>query len=103
MLAFQAPPEAVTKPVIRYGKIAGRSNFRQRSSRPKWNISQTSLRSVGMAVAPAMTLNRMYHCVPSSNKMIEPIPRPPPIRIRKSKTIEHKRGGGPDAAIGGVG
>ena len=30
MLAFHAPPEAVTKPVIRYGKIAGRINLRQR-------------------------------------------------------------------------
>ena len=30
MLAFQAPPDAVTKPVIKYGKIAGRSNFLQR-------------------------------------------------------------------------
>ena len=28
MLAFQAPPEAVTKPVIKYGKIAGRNSFR---------------------------------------------------------------------------
>ena len=33
-----------------------------------WKTSQTSLRSVGMALAPAITLNRMYHCVPSSSK-----------------------------------
>ena len=35
ILAFHAPPEAVTKPVIRYGKIPGRSNLRQRSNAAK--------------------------------------------------------------------
>jgi len=32
MLAFHAPPEAVSKPVIRYGKIPGRIRLRQRSN-----------------------------------------------------------------------
>src|SRR5271169_2395151 len=43
MLAFQAPPDAVTKPVIKYGKIPGRINRRQRSILPRLYTSQTSL------------------------------------------------------------
>ena len=34
-----------------------------------------SFKSVGMAIAPAITLNRMYHCVPSSSRTIEPNPK----------------------------
>jgi len=32
MLAFQAPPDAVMKPVTRNGKIPGRKSLRQRST-----------------------------------------------------------------------
>ena len=41
--------------------------------------------SLGMAVAPAITLKRMYHCVPNSMRTIEPIPNPPPNLMRPSK------------------
>src|SRR5664279_6120101 len=47
ILAFHAPPEAVTKPVIRYGKIPGKSSFRQRSMRLRRYTSQTSLIQLG--------------------------------------------------------
>ena len=50
-----------------------------------------SFRSVGIAIAPAMTLNRMYHCVPSSSSTIEPMPSPPPTRISTSSTIGKQR------------
>ena len=35
-------------------------------------------------MAPAMTLKRMYHWVPSNINAMEPTPRPPPMRIRPS-------------------
>ena len=47
---------------------------------------QHSFRSVGIAMAPAITLNRMYHCVPSKSSTMDPTPRPPPTRISKSST-----------------
>ena len=43
-------------------------------------------------MAPAITLNRMYHCVPSSSKMIEPIPSPPPTRIKHQQNNREQRG-----------
>src|SRR6476660_3979960 len=57
MVAFQAPPAAVTSPVTRYGNTQGRYSFVQR-----WRASirytlATSLRSLGIAEAPAITLN----------------------------------------------
>src|ERR1019366_3677044 len=103
ILAFHAPPDAVTKPVIRYGKIPGRSNFRQRSTVLRRNTSQTSLRSVGMADAPAMTLKRMYHCVPMNSRTMEPTPSPPPKRIKASSTMGNNAVAGTDAAILGIG
>lgn len=71
MLAFHAPPDAVTNPVIRYGKTAGSISFRHRSTAPKRKISHTSFRSDGIADAPAITLKRMYHCVPSSSRAMD--------------------------------
>src|ERR1022692_3262656 len=50
-------------------------------------------------MAPAITLNRMYHCVPSSSSTIDPRPRPPPIRISTSNTIGNSAVAGTDAAI----
>src|SRR6202158_2870938 len=79
MLAFQAPPEAVSIPVTRYGKIAGRIRRRQRSHRLKRKTLEASFKSVGIAIAPAITLNRMYHCVPSSIRAIAARPMPPQI------------------------
>ena len=52
-----------------------------------------------MALAPAITLNKMYHCVPSNSKTIEAIPNPPPTRIRSNNTIGNKAGAGTEAAI----
>ena len=36
MLAFHAPPEAVTRPVTRKGKMPGRMTVRQRCRLVKW-------------------------------------------------------------------
>jgi hypothetical protein len=44
-----------------------------------------------MADAPTLTLKKMYHCVPSSSRMIEPTPRPPPMCIKPAA----RRGTGP--------
>ena len=44
-------------------------------------------------MAPAMTLKRMYHCVPSSMSAMEPMPRPPPMRTSREQDGK-KRGGG---------
>src|SRR6266436_1771031 len=38
----------------------------------------TSHSSRGIPLLPAMTLNRMYHCVPSNSSTTELIPRPAP-------------------------
>src|ERR1017187_6014974 len=99
MLAFHAPPEAVTIPVIRKGKMPGRINFLQRSTFENRKSVATSFRSVGIAIAPAMTLNRMYHCVPSSIRAIDPTPSPPPSRINKSSTTGNSAVAGTEAAI----
>ena len=99
MLAFQAPPEAVTIPVTRKGKIPGRMSLRQRCHPPMPKTLAASFRSVGIAMAPAITLNSMYHCVPSSNKTMEPNPSPPPRRIRTSNTTGNKAVAGTEAAI----
>src|SRR6266511_1968739 len=57
MLAFQAPPLAVTAPVIRYGKRAGRIRIRQRFHGLSCSSPAVYRKSWGMALAPAMTLN----------------------------------------------
>ena len=64
---------------------------------------QTSFRSVGIALAPAITLNKMYHCVPSISKTMDPIPSPPPTRIRNNMTIGNKAVAGTDAATCAIG
>ena len=50
-------------------------------------------------MAPAITLNRMYHCVPSSSSTIDPSPRPPPIRMSTSSTMGNSAVAGTEAAI----
>src|SRR3984885_5361361 len=103
MLAFQAPPEAVTRPVIRYGKMAGRITVRQRSTLLKRKMSATSRNSEGIAMAPAITLNRMYHCVPSSINRIEPVLSPPPRLINPSSKTGKRAVAGTEAATCAMG
>src|ERR1700722_11943892 len=98
MLAFHAPPDAVTKPVTKYGKIAGKNSSFHRAHSEKWNTLQTSFKSAGIAVAPAITLNRMYHWVPNSSSTMDPIPSPPPARININNMIGNKAVAGTDAA-----
>ncbi len=50
-------------------------------------------------MAPAITLNRMYHCVPSSIRTMEPMPNPPPSRTRPSSTTGNSAVAGTEAAI----
>src|ERR1035441_8621725 len=99
MLAFHAPPDAVTMPVTRYGKIPGRISFFQRSMPFMRKTEQHSFKSVGIAIAPAITLNRMYHCVPKRSSTIDPIPSPPPTRISNSSTTGKSAVAGTEAAI----
>src|SRR5581483_9507659 len=63
MLTFQAPPDAVTRPVIRYGKMPGRMSLRHLAAERNLNTAAASFKSLGIAIAPAITLNKMYHCV----------------------------------------
>jgi hypothetical protein len=56
MLAFQAPQYGVTKPVTGYGKIPSRMSLRQRSYPAMRTTSVASLRSLGIAIAPAITI-----------------------------------------------
>src|SRR5579871_1569103 len=60
---------------------------------------QTSFRSVGIALAPAITLNKMYHCVPSISSTMEPTPNPPPTRISATRIIGNNAVAGTEAAI----
>ena len=65
MEAFHAPPAAVMPPVHHDPNTAGRISLVHRCRVSRWNARVASRRSSGMAEAPAITLNRMYHCVPS--------------------------------------
>ena len=49
-------------------------------------------------MAPAITLNRMYHCVPISSSTMAAIPMPPPQRISTSSTMGNSAVAGTDAA-----
>ena len=44
-------------------------------------------------MAPAITLKRMYHCVPSSIRAMEPMPRPPPILTQADEQNGEEGGG----------
>src|SRR5215472_16940086 len=99
MLAFQAPPEAVTMPVTRYGKIPGRIKKRQRSQELNRKTWAASLRSVGMAMAPAMTLNRTYHCVPSNMSSMAANSMPPRSRRKNRRMMGKRAVAGTEAAI----
>src|SRR6202161_4344103 len=64
MLAVQEPPQAVMAPVTWYGSTAGIA-IRFHHSQPRTRKFAAAARSsAGIAMAPATTLNKMYHCVP---------------------------------------
>ncbi len=50
-------------------------------------------------MAPAITLNRMYHCVPSSISKIDPVFNPPPRLTKPSNSTGNSAVAGTDAAI----
>jgi len=52
-----------------------------------------------MAMAPAMTLKRMYHCVPRSIRSMAAISRPPRRRSKKRRIIGKRAVAGMEAAI----
>ena len=79
--------------------MAGRITTRQRSISLKRKISATSRNSEGIAIAPAITLNKMYHCVPSSISRTDPAFSPPPRLIRPSNKTGKSAVAGTDAAI----
>ena len=56
MLAFRAPHDGVTKAVTGYGKIPSRMSLRRRSYPAMRTTSVDSLRSLGIAIAPAIIL-----------------------------------------------
>src|SRR6185312_9215574 len=97
MLAFHAPPVAVINPVTRYGKIAGMiSNFHRRQPVSPYTPA-ASLRSDGIAIAPAITLNRTYHCVPSTIRAMAAMLRPPGSESSMSRRTENSAVAGIDA------
>ena len=69
----------------------------QRCQRVKRKSEETSRRSEGMDMAPAITLKRMYHCVPSSMRAMEPMPRPPPILTSPMSRMGKKAVAGTEA------
>ena len=73
--AFQAPPAAVIPPVHHEPKIDGKISVFHRKVRSKRKLRVISRKSSGIALAPAITLNKMYHCVPRAIKIILPQPR----------------------------
>src|ERR1700760_1451303 len=82
MEAFQAPPAAVMPPVTQDAKTAGMIRVLHRCQRPRRKLAAASRRSLGIAEAPAMTLNRMYHWAPRLISRIPPKFRLIPVLIR---------------------
>ena len=58
--------------------MAGKMSVCQRCHSENWDRRVTSQSSRGIALLPAMTLKRIYHCVPrsSSNTELRPSPLP---------------------------
>src|SRR5579863_10380822 len=98
MLAFHAPPVAVIMPVTRYGKIPGRIRVRHRRHPVTWYTTAASRRSDGIDMAPAITLNSTYHCVPRSISRTEAMLRPPGMDSRTTNRIGNTLFAGTDAA-----
>ena len=61
-------------------------------------LRAASRRSAGMAEAPATTLKRMYHCVPSSISTMLPQPSPTPGAASAATTAGKSIGAGKEAA-----
>ena len=59
-------------PVTHEPNTAGKIKSRHRCQRPSWKLRVISRRSSGIWLAPAITLNRMYHCVPNAISRILP-------------------------------
>src|ERR1700736_3345264 len=77
-------------PVTKYGNTPGRISSRHFCFHGTRNWTISSRRSVGMALAPAMTLKRMYHCAPRAMRKMPPMFRLTP-RCRKRTTAKGKR------------
>ena len=71
-------------PVTHEANTAGRISRFQRSHRETPRFSDASRRSAGIAEAPAMTLNRMYHCAPSAIRKMPPMSRLTPVAMSSS-------------------
>src|SRR5271163_4562741 len=99
MLAFQAPPAAVIQPVVRAGKMPGSQSVRHCCQPFKWVSWVQARRSWGMALAPEITLKRIYQIVPSIIKITEPHSRLPWSRTIKANRLEKTSGEGKEAAI----
>src|SRR5271163_4691496 len=99
MLAFQAPPAAVIQPVVRAGKMPGSQRVRHTCQPLRWVSCVQARRSCGMALAPEITLKRIYQIVPSIIKITEPHCRLPPTRTINKNRLEKTSGEGKDAAI----
>ena len=77
--------------------MAGRMNLVQRT-RPRTPIRlMASRRSLGMADAPAITLNRMYHCAPSAISKMPPKFRLMPAAMKNAAAIGNTKFAGNEA------
>ncbi len=78
-------------PVTYAGKIAGPISRRHISLRGSRNRPIASRRSVGMADAPAITLNSTYHCEPSAISRMPPQFRLTPVARNTAVTSGNSR------------
>jgi hypothetical protein len=77
--------------------MPGKISFFQRSIPLSRKTEQHSFRSVGIAIAPAMTLNRMYYCAPNDRRAMDPKPSPS-SNFDHEKQYDRKRGCGGDGS-----
>src|ERR1700677_2673787 len=99
MLAFHAPPAAVIQPVVSAGKMPGSQSVRHLCQPLRWVSCVQARRFCGMALAPEITLKRIYHIVPSIIKTTEPHSRLPCSSTIRAKRLEKTSGDGNEAAI----
>src|SRR6476620_3024850 len=86
--------------------MAGRISLRHHNIRGSRRLAAASRRSLGIALAPAITLNRMYHCAPSDINRMPPLLRLPPVASKDTVTRGNKELAGNDASrctTGGAG
>ena len=93
------PHPAVIQPVSRLGKMPGKMTSCHVWSLENRENRETSQSSRGIALLPAMTLKRMYHCVPNSRSTTELIPNPIPEASIAPTTTGKIIGAGKLAAI----